>query len=144
MLSSLPCIRYRILQHPLRATLCTSSASTTPISSLSTPPCRHSPSQTSRSYSTTPSPSKVIFSGIQPTGIPHIGNYLGALQNWKKLQDEAKDTTTKLLFSVVDLHAITIPQKPKDLRKWRREAMASLLACGLGDGSTLFFQSQVC
>lgn len=144
MFSSSPCIRHRLLQHPLRAVLYTTSAPTNPIS-LSLPnPSRHNHPHRPCPYSTTPSPPKVIFSGIQPTGIPHIGNYLGALQNWKRLQDEAKGTTTKLLFSVVDLHAITLPQKKDDLRSWRKEAMASLLACGLGDGSTLFFQSQVC
>jgi tryptophanyl-tRNA synthetase len=85
----------------------------------------------------------VIFSGIQPTGVPHIGNYLGALQQWVKLQ-ESSPPTTKLLYSVVDLHAITIPQDPRQLKQWKREGIATLLAIGLDpDRSTLFYQSSV-
>ncbi|KAI2471691.1 tryptophanyl-tRNA synthetase [Annulohypoxylon bovei var. microspora] len=89
----------------------------------------------------------VVFSGIQPTGIPHLGNYLGALRQWKQLQDdvEASGSGDKLLFSVVDLHAITIPQEASVLRLCRREMMAALLAIGLDPdkGSTIFFQSSV-
>lgn len=86
----------------------------------------------------------VIFSGIQPTGIPHLGNYLGALQQWVKLQDTASPNTT-LLFSIVDLHAITIPQDPKLLKQWKRETLAILLAVGLNpERSILFYQSSVC
>ncbi|KAI6087542.1 hypothetical protein F4821DRAFT_258898 [Hypoxylon rubiginosum] len=86
----------------------------------------------------------VVFSGIQPTGVPHLGNYLGALRQWKRLQDEAQLTGDKLLFSVVDLHAITMPQEAEALRIQRREMMAALLAIGLDpDKSTLFFQSSV-
>ncbi|OTB17681.1 hypothetical protein K445DRAFT_315426 [Daldinia sp. EC12] len=87
---------------------------------------------------------KVIFSGIQPTGVPHLGNYLGALRQWRKLQDKAKPED-KLLFSVVDLHAITMPQDAKVLRLRRREMLASLLAIGLDPekGSTIFYQSSV-
>lgn len=48
----------------------------------------------------------VVYSGIQPTGIPHIGNYLGAINNWAKLQDE----TGTHIYCVVDLHSITIPK----------------------------------
>jgi len=87
---------------------------------------------------------RVIFSGIQPTGIPHLGNYLGALQQWVKLQDTA-DSETKLLFSIVDLHAITIPQDSKRLKQWKRETLAILLAVGLNpERSILFYQSSVC
>ncbi|KAG9231641.1 hypothetical protein BJ875DRAFT_506545 [Amylocarpus encephaloides] len=95
-------------------------------------------------YSKTPIPLQtVIFSGIQPTGIPHLGNYLGALQQWKKLQDEAHPTT-KLFFCVVDLHAITTPQDPVVLRRRRREMMAALLAVGIRpERSTVFCQSEV-
>jgi tryptophanyl-tRNA synthetase len=86
----------------------------------------------------------VIFSGIQPTGIPHVGNYLGALQQWVKLQDTAV-SNTKLLFSIVDLHAITIPQDSKQLKQWKRETLAILLAVGLNpERSILFYQSSVC
>lgn len=85
----------------------------------------------------------VIFSGIQPTGVPHLGNYLGALQQWVKLQ-ESSAPTTKLLYSIVDLHAITIPQDPRQLRQWKREGIATLLAIGLDpERSILFYQSSV-
>ncbi|KAI5286978.1 Tryptophan--tRNA ligase, mitochondrial, partial [Ascosphaera acerosa] len=102
---------------------------------------------------------RIIFSGIQPTGIPHLGNYLGALKEWVRLQDEHVPATTaasttdqaapnrpsaKLLFSVVDLHALTVPKEAKLLRQWRREALAVLLAIGLDPSrSTLFLQSDV-
>ena len=60
-----------------------------------------------------------IFSGIQPTGNLHLGNYLGAIQNWVKLRDDFE-----CIYCVVDLHAITVPQDPVELtkstRKWRR------------------------
>jgi tryptophanyl-tRNA synthetase len=81
-----------------------------------------------------------IFSGIQPSGELHIGNYLGAVQNWVRLQ-EGPDRS---FFSVVDLHALTGNYDPVDLRR-RRHAMAlSLLAAGLDpDRCTLFFQSTV-
>ncbi|KAI1781450.1 tryptophanyl-tRNA synthetase [Hypoxylon cercidicola] len=88
---------------------------------------------------------KVVFSGIQPTGVPHLGNYLGALRQWKQLQDDAQHSGDRLLFSVVDLHAITMPQEATALRLQRREMLAALLAVGLDPdkGSTLFFQSSV-
>ena len=84
-----------------------------------------------------------IFSGIQPTGVPHLGNYLGALQGWVNLQNNAaKDTT--LLFSIVDLHAITVKQDPEQLQKCRKEMLASLIAVGLDPKrSILFCQSAV-
>ncbi|KAI1412970.1 tryptophanyl-tRNA synthetase [Hypoxylon sp. FL1857] len=90
---------------------------------------------------------KVVFSGIQPTGIPHLGNYLGALRQWKQLQDDVENSGSKdkLLFSVVDLHAITVPQDADVLRQRRREMLAALLAIGLDPekGSTIFIQSSV-
>ncbi|KAJ6198358.1 tryptophanyl-tRNA synthetase [Bipolaris maydis] len=86
---------------------------------------------------------KVIFSGIQPTGIPHLGNYLGALRQWVRLQDEASPDTT-LLFSIVDLHAITIKQDARELANWRKEMLASLLAVGLDPKRCIIFtQSSV-
>ncbi|KAF2151925.1 tryptophan-tRNA ligase [Myriangium duriaei CBS 260.36] len=86
---------------------------------------------------------KTIFSGIQPTGVPHLGNYLGALQRWVRLQDET-DKNTNLLFSVVDLHAITLPQDAGALKKSRRETFATLLAIGLDPNRcSIFFQSMV-
>ncbi|KAI1115048.1 hypothetical protein F5Y14DRAFT_450407 [Nemania sp. NC0429] len=85
----------------------------------------------------------VIFSGIQPTGVPHLGNYLGAMRQWKRLQDAAGDED-KLIFSIVDLHAITMPQDAEGLRFRKREMLAALLAIGLDPNkSTLFYQSSV-
>ncbi|KKA29489.1 hypothetical protein TD95_001602 [Thielaviopsis punctulata] len=86
---------------------------------------------------------KVIFSGIQPTGTPHIGNYLGAIRQWVRMQDEPRETT-ELLYSVVDLHAITVPIEANKLRQSKRETMAALLAAGLDpERCTLFYQSSV-
>ncbi|OTA97701.1 hypothetical protein M434DRAFT_391634 [Hypoxylon sp. CO27-5] len=89
----------------------------------------------------------VVFSGIQPTGVPHLGNYLGALRQWKRLQDDVESSGSgdRLLFSVVDLHAITMPQEAEVLRLRRREMLAALLAIGLdpNKGSTIFLQSSV-
>ncbi|QQK45491.1 putative aspartic-type endopeptidase opsB [Penicillium digitatum] len=85
----------------------------------------------------------IIFSGIQPTGVPHLGNYLGALHQWVKLQQDAVEGT-KLLFSIVDLHALTVPQDPALLKRWKKEAFATLLAVGLDPKrSTIFYQSAV-
>lgn len=97
-----------------------------------------------RSYSSSkPAEEQVIFSGIQPTGVPHLGNYLGALQQWVKLQNTVPDTT-KLIYSVVDLHAITLPQNPAQLRQHKRECFAALLAIGIDpERSILFSQSAV-
>jgi tryptophanyl-tRNA synthetase len=90
-----------------------------------------------------PSDERVIFSGIQPTGIPHLGNFLGALKQWVSLQETATPST-KLLYSIVDLHAITVPQEPQQLKQWKRETLATLLAIGLDpDRSVLFYQSSV-
>lgn len=86
---------------------------------------------------------RVVFSGIQPTGVPHLGNFAGALRQWVRLQHD-EPTSTQLIYSVVDLHAITVPQPSEQLKKWRREALASLLAIGINpERSTLFFQSSV-
>lgn len=100
---------------------------------------------TSRLLSTAPAnPSRITFSGIQPTGIPHLGNYLGALREWVRLQDNATPEE-QLIYSIVDLHALTVPQEAEKLRQWRREAFAMLLAIGLDPNrSTIFFQSAVC
>ncbi|OJD38893.1 tryptophan-trna ligase [Diplodia corticola] len=90
------------------------------------------------SSSASPSRPGVIFSGIQPTGIPHLGNYLGALQQWVKLQNDAVPSTT-LIFSIVDLHAITLRQDPRQLRQWRKEMLAALLAVGLDPKRSIIF-----
>ena len=82
---------------------------------------------------------KRIFSGIQPTGNLHLGNYLGAIRNWVRLQGEFE-----CIYCVVDLHAITMPQKPEDLHRHTREATASLLAAGIDPKTHILFnQSQV-
>ncbi|KAL2862965.1 30S ribosomal protein S10, mitochondrial precursor [Aspergillus lucknowensis] len=84
-----------------------------------------------------------IFSGIQPTAVPHLGNYLGALREWSRLQNRGT-LDTKLIFSIVDLHALTVPQEGRQLRNWRKEAFATLLAVGLDPTrSTIFYQSSV-
>ena len=80
-----------------------------------------------------------IFSGIQPSGELHIGNYLGAVKNWAELQRSYES-----FFCIVDYHAITIPYQADDLRTRRREMMVSLLAAGLDPSqSTVFIQSMV-
>ena len=82
---------------------------------------------------------KRIFSGAQPTGNLHIGNYLGALRNWVALQHEYES-----FFCVVDLHAITIPQDPKVLKEKTREVARLYLAAGVDPSvSTIFVQSDV-
>ena len=79
-----------------------------------------------------------ILSGVQPTGNIHIGNYLGSIKNWLKLQNK-----NECLFGVMDLHAITIKQDPKTLKNSTRNMVALYLACGLDiKKSTIFIQSQ--
>jgi len=80
-----------------------------------------------------------VFSGIQPTGIPHIGNYLGAIKNWIKIQNEAKpDDVT--IFSIVDLHSTTTHFDPVHRKRDIFEMVASLLACGINPEKSLLFQ----
>ena len=82
---------------------------------------------------------KLAFSGVQPTGNLHLGNYLGALKNFVLLQKEMN-----CIYCVVDLHAITVFQKPNDLRNNVLETVASFLAAGLNpDKSIIFNQSSV-
>lgn len=82
---------------------------------------------------------KVIFSGMQPSGSLTLGNYLGALKNWVNLQSEYD-----CYYCVVDMHAITMPKEPKDLRKNTLEVLANYIAAGLDpDQVTLFIQSHV-
>lgn len=82
---------------------------------------------------------KVIFSGVKPTGEPTLGNYLGALKNWVELQDDYD-----CYYCIVDLHAITVPQEPKDLRRRSLEILAQYIATGIEpEKNTLFFQSHV-
>ncbi|HET7188630.1 MAG TPA: tryptophan--tRNA ligase [Gemmatimonadaceae bacterium] len=80
-----------------------------------------------------------IFSGIQPSGELHVGNYLGAVKNWVALQREAES-----LFCIVDYHAITVPYEPAQLRARRREMAVGLLAAGIDPArASLFVQSDV-
>lgn len=84
-------------------------------------------------------PKKTIFSGIQPSGNLHLGNYLGAIRNWVKLQEEYQS-----IFCVVDLHAITVPQDPEELQKNSLQIAKIYLAAGIDPKkSTIFVQSQI-
>jgi len=81
-----------------------------------------------------------VFSGIQPSGIIHIGNYLGAIKNWVALTD-----IYECIYCVVDYHALTGNTSPQELKSNILEAVKTLIACGLSkDKCTLFVQSQVC
>ena len=82
---------------------------------------------------------KTIFSGIQPSGILTIGNYLGALRNWVQLQEEYNT-----YYCIVDMHAITVRQDPPVLKKRCLELLALYIACGLDpEKNTMYFQSHV-
>ena len=84
--------------------------------------------------------SKLVFSGVQPTGNLHLGNYLGAVKRFVELQD----ANTMCIYCLVDLHAITNWQDPKELRQNTIEVTAAFLACGLRqENSIIFNQSQV-
>jgi tryptophanyl-tRNA synthetase len=84
---------------------------------------------------------KRVFSGIQPTGDMHIGNWLGAVRTWvQQVEDGTEDT----MFCVVDAHAITVPYEPAELRKNIENFARDLIACGLDvSKTTLFVQSDV-
>ncbi len=83
--------------------------------------------------------SQVLFSGIQPSGVLHIGNYLGAIKQWVELQD-----THEAFFCVVDEHAITVPQEPKQLRENTLNTAMMYVAAGIDpEESTIFVQSHV-
>ncbi|KAF7505783.1 hypothetical protein GJ744_000454 [Endocarpon pusillum] len=87
-------------------------------------------------------PTRIIFSGVQPTGVPHLGNYLGAFRPWVRLQNERSENDI-LNFSIVDYHALTVPQNPELLWKWNLETYSALLAVGLDPKiSRIFFQSR--
>lgn len=112
----------------------------------------HHHHQERNSYSTHRSSSQPfypsVFSGIQPTGVPHLGNYLGALRQWVDIQTHALSNPhhdpTSLIFSIVDLHALTGNQSSQILAQNRKESFISLLAIGLSPAhSTLFLQSDI-
>lgn len=82
---------------------------------------------------------KRIFSGVQPSGDLTLGNYIGAIRNWEKLQDDYE-----CLYSIVDLHSITVRQEPAELRKRTLEVLMQYLAAGIDpEKSCVFIQSHV-
>ena len=84
--------------------------------------------------------SKKIFSGVQPTGNLHLGNYLGAIKNFVSLQ---KDKQNNCIYCVVDLHAITVKQDPKVLKKNIRETTATFVASGLNPKESIIFNQSM-
>ena len=84
--------------------------------------------------------SKKIFSGVQPTGNLHLGNYLGAIKNFVELQNEKEN---ECIFCVVDLHAITVKQDPKELKKNIRETVATFIACGIDPVQSIIFNQSM-
>lgn len=82
---------------------------------------------------------KTIFSGMQPTGYPTLGNYLGAIKNWSELQEEYT-----CLYCIVNMHAITVRQEPAEFRKKTRELLALYVAAGLDpEKNIIYYQSHV-
>lgn len=82
---------------------------------------------------------KRVFSGVQPTGNLHLGNYLGAIKNWVEIQYRYDS-----IFCIVDLHAITVPQDPTALRANIREVAATYMACGIDPNKSIIFnQSRI-
>jgi len=79
---------------------------------------------------------KKIFSGVQPTGNLHLGNYLGAIKNFVELNN---DNANECIFCVVDLHAITVKQEPKELKKNIRETVATFVASGIDPKKSIIF-----
>jgi tryptophanyl-tRNA synthetase len=85
-----------------------------------------------------------VFSGIQPSGEMHLGNYLGAVRHWVAAQPSAADAADQVLYCVVDLHAMTVPYDPSSLAERTRTTVMLLLAAGLDPSRcTLFVQSHV-
>jgi len=85
-----------------------------------------------------------IVSGIQPTGNLHLGNYLGAIRNWVRMQDDVDSDGGECLFFLADLHAISMPHVPAELAANTRGMVAALVACGIDpERSLLFNQAQV-
>jgi tryptophanyl-tRNA synthetase len=83
---------------------------------------------------------KIILSGIKPTGIPTLGNYIGALRNWREMQQDDK----YCYYMVADMHALTVRNDPEELRRQTRSMAALLIACGIDPNrSPLFIQSHV-
>jgi len=84
--------------------------------------------------------SKKIFSGVQPTGNLHLGNYIGAIKNFVALQSEKEN---QCIFCVVDLHAITVKQDPKELKKNIRETAATFIASGIDPINNIIFNQSM-
>ena len=85
-----------------------------------------------------------VVSGIQPTGRPHLGNYLGAIRNYVKMQDDAEASGGQCLYFLADLHAISMPHNPAELHSATLEMVATLVACGVDPKrAVLFNQAQV-
>ena len=85
-----------------------------------------------------------VVSGIQPTGNLHLGNYLGAIRNWVRMQDEVSASGGQCLYFLADLHAISMPHVPSDLGASTREMVAALVACGIDPANSILFnQAQV-
>ena len=84
--------------------------------------------------------SKKIFSGVQPTGNLHLGNYLGAIKNFVDLQNQKEN---ECIFCVVDLHAITVKQNPKELKKNIRETAATFIASGIDPNNSIIFNQSM-
>ena len=90
-----------------------------------------------------PNPMRVV-SGIQPTGKPHLGNYLGAIRNVVRFQDDLAASGGECLYFLADLHALSLPHNPAELAANTREMVATLIACGLDpERCILFNQAQV-
>ena len=121
----------------------TSEASISPSSPFSTQTPKK---QEEQSYTEKPKKYKyslALFSGIQPTGTPHIGNYLGALRQWVEIQNHFP-SYAKILFSIVDLHSLTAPISPEARKRYRDETVAALLASGIDlERAVVFRQSAV-
>ncbi|MDA9071620.1 tryptophan--tRNA ligase [Candidatus Pelagibacter sp.] len=83
---------------------------------------------------------KKIFSGVQPTGNLHLGNYLGAIKNFVELQNQKEN---ECIFCVVDLHAITVKQDPKNLKKNIRETAATFIASGIDPNNSIIFNQSM-
>ena len=84
--------------------------------------------------------SKKIFSGVQPTGNLHLGNYIGAIKNFVELQNQKNN---ECVFCVVDLHAITVKQNPKILKNNIRETTAAFLASGIDPKKSIIFNQSL-
>ena len=84
--------------------------------------------------------SKKIFSGVQPTGNLHLGNYLGAIKNFVNFQNQKN---TDCIYCVVDLHAITVKQDPSKLKANIRETTAAFIASGLDHKKSIIFQQSM-